>query len=232
MARVEQAALGAEAPTGPTGSVGEPPGPPARFAYPPSLVVIDGGAPQVNAAFQALVDLGLTDIAVVGLAKRLEEVWLPDEEDPVILPRTSQGLYLLQRVRDEAHRTAIRYQRQKRSARMTTSALDDIPGLGPARRKALLSRFGSVRALRAATPEMISEVPGIGPALAERIIRALSGETVSAVNLTTGEILDDGGGATGRSRRLWCRDGEILGDHSGVTGEILGDDVPVAEEPR
>ena len=104
---------------------------PARFAYPPSLVVIDGGAPQVNAAFQALVDLGLTDIAVVGLAKRLEEVWLPDEEDPVILPRTSQGLYLLQRVRDEAHRTAIRYQRQKRSARMTTSALDDIPGLGP-----------------------------------------------------------------------------------------------------
>ncbi len=146
------------------------------------------------------VDLGLTDIAVVGLAKRLEEVWLPDEEDPVILPRTSQGLYLLQRVRDEAHRTAIRYQRQKRSARMTTSALDDIPGLGPARRKALLSRFGSVRKLRAATPEMIAEVPGIGPALAERIILALSGETISAVNLTT--------------------------------GEILGDDVPVTEEPR
>jgi excinuclease ABC subunit C len=182
------------------GSVGEPPPPPARFAYPPSLVVIDGGAPQVNAAFQALVDLGLTDIAVVGLAKRLEEVWLPDEEDPVILPRTSQGLYLLQRVRDEAHRTAIRYQRQKRSARMTTSALDDIPGLGPARRKALLSRFGSVRKLRAATPEMIAEVQGIGPALAERIIVALSGETISGVNLTT--------------------------------GEILGDDVPVSEEPR
>jgi len=169
----------------------DPGQPPARFAYPPSLVVIDGGAPQVNAAFQALHDLGLTDIAVVGLAKRLEEVWLPDEEDPVILPRTSQGLYLLQRVRDEAHRTAIRYQRQKRSARMTTSALDDIPGLGPARRKALLRRFGSVRKLRAATPEMIAEVPGIGPALAERIILALSGETISAVNLTTGEILDD-----------------------------------------
>ncbi len=169
----------------------EPRQPPARFAYPPSLVVIDGGAPQVNAAFQALRDLGLTDIAVVGLAKRLEEVWLPDEEDPVILPRTSQGLYLLQRVRDEAHRTAIRYQRQKRSARMTTSVLDDIPGLGPARRKALLSRFGSVRKLRAATPEMIAEVPGIGPALAERIILALSGETISPVNLTTGEILDD-----------------------------------------
>jgi excinuclease ABC subunit C len=184
-------------------------GPPARFAYPPSLVVIDGGAPQVNAAFQALVELGLTDIAVVGLAKRLEEVWLPDEEDPVILPRTSQGLYLLQRVRDEAHRTAIRYQRQKRSARMTTSVLDDIPGLGPARRKALLSRFGSVRKLRAATPEMISEVPGIGPALAERIILALSGETISAVNLTTGEI---------------------LGDDVPVTEQIVGG-APVTEEP-
>ena len=198
-------AAGTDATVGEVGEVA----PPARFAYPPSLVVIDGGAPQVNAAFQALVDLGLTDIAVVGLAKRLEEVWLPDEEDPVILPRTSQGLYLLQRVRDEAHRTAIRYQRQKRSARMTTSVLDDIPGLGPARRKALLSRFGSVRKLRAATPEMIADVPGIGPALAERIILALSGETISAVNLTTGEI---------------------LGDDVPVTEQIVGG-VPVTEEP-
>ena len=209
------AADGAGGASGPTGTnviVGEATdvGPPARFAYPPSLVVIDGGPPQVNAAFQALVDLGLRDIAVVGLAKRLEEVWLPDEEDPVILPRTSQGLYLLQRVRDEAHRTAIRYQRQKRSARMTTSVLDDIPGLGPARRKALLSRFGSVRKLRAASPEMIAEVPGIGPALAERIILALSGETISAVNLTTGEI---------------------LGDDVPVTEEIVGA-VPETEEPR
>jgi excinuclease ABC subunit C len=192
------------------GSAGEAPPAPARFAYPPSLVVIDGGAPQVDAAYQVLVDLGLTDIAVVGLAKRLEEVWLPDEEDPVILPRTSQGLYLLQRVRDEAHRTAIRYQRQKRSARMTTSVLDDIPGLGPARRKALLSRFGSVRTLRAATPEMICGVPGIGPALAERILQALSGETISAVNLTTGEI---------------------LGDDVPVTDESVGE-APVTEEPR
>ena len=163
----------------------------ARFAYPPALVVIDGGPPQVNAAFQALADLGLTDIAVIGLAKRLEEVWLPDEEDPVILPRTSQGLYLLQRVRDEAHRTALRYQRQKRSARMTTSALDDIPGLGPARRKALLARFGSVRKLRSASPEMIAEVPGIGPALAERIVLGLAGAASEALNLTTGEILGD-----------------------------------------
>ncbi len=162
-----------------------------RFAYPPSLVVIDGGPPQVNAAFQALADLGLSDIAVVGLAKRLEEVWLPDEEDPVILPRTSQGLYLLQRVRDEAHRTALRYQRQKRSVRMTTSVLDDIPGLGPARRKALLTRFGSVRKLRAATPEMIAEVPGIGPALAERVVLELVGAPSEALNLTTGEIVGD-----------------------------------------
>jgi excinuclease ABC subunit C len=204
-----EVAADAPGPAGADAEVGEV-GPPARFAYPPSLVVIDGGAPQVHAAFQSLADLGLTDIAVVGLAKRLEEVWLPDEEDPVILPRTSQGLYLLQRVRDEAHRTAIRYQRQKRSARMTTSALDDIPGLGPARRKALLSRFGSVRKLRAATPEMIAEVPGIGPALAERIILALSGESISAINLTTGEI---------------------LGDSVPVTEQSLRD-VHVTEEPR
>jgi excinuclease ABC subunit C len=210
-----------------------PGAPPARFAYPPSLVVIDGGPPQVNAAFQVLVDLGLTDIAVVGLAKRLEEVWLPDEEDPVILPRTSQGLYLLQRVRDEAHRTAIRYQRQKRSARMTTSALDDIPGLGPARRKALLRRFGSVRKIRAATPEMIAEVPGIGPALAERVLAALAGGTISAVNLTTGEILADDDQATGE---ILADDdqatGGILADDEPATRGILGDDGAVTEEGR
>jgi excinuclease ABC subunit C len=164
----------------------------ARFAYPPSLVVIDGGPPQVAAAYQELVALGLTDIAVCGLAKRLEEVWLPDEEDPVILPRTSQGLYLLQRVRDEAHRTALRYQRQKRSTRMTVSALDDVPGLGPARRKALLAHFGSVKRIRRATPEQIAEVPGFGPTLARSVLAALltpAGEP--AVNLTTGEIMDD-----------------------------------------
>ncbi len=147
---------------------------------------------------------------------------MPDEEDPVILPRTSQGLYLLQRVRDEAHRTAIRYQRQKRSARMTTSALDDIPGLGPARRKALLRRFGSVRKIRAATPEMIAEVPGIGPALAERVLAALAGGTISAVNLTTGEILADDDQATG----------EILADDEPATRGILGDDGAVTEEGR
>lgn len=162
-----------------------------RFAYRPSLVVIDGGAPQVAAAFGELAALGLADIAVCGLAKRLEEVWLPDEEDPVILPRTSQGLYLLQRVRDEAHRTALRYQRQRRSARMTTSALDGVPRLGPARRKALLARFGSVARIRAASVEQLCEVPGIGPAVAEAVLAALSGQSRTAVNLTTGEVLGD-----------------------------------------
>ncbi len=163
-----------------------------RFAYRPSLVVIDGGLPQVNAAAQELADLGVVDIAVCGLAKRLEEVWLPGEEDPVILPRASQGLYLLQRVRDEAHRTALRYQRQKRSTRMTTSALDDIPGLGPARRKALLAHFGSVKRLRRATPEEIAALPGFGLALAERILGALLAPAAEpAVNLTTGEVISD-----------------------------------------
>jgi excinuclease ABC subunit C len=166
-------------------------GRPAKFAYPPSLVVIDGGPPQVNAAHRELVALGLADVTVVGLAKRLEEVWLPEEDDPVILPRTSQGLYLLQRVRDEAHRTALRYQRQKRSTRMTTSALDSIPGLGPARRKALLARFGSVKRIRRATPEEIAAVPGLGPALAERVLAALLAPEEPAVNLTTGEIMGD-----------------------------------------
>jgi excinuclease ABC subunit C len=167
----------------------------SRFAYRPSLVVIDGGAPQVDAAAQQLADLGLSDIAVVGLAKRLEEVWLPGEEEPVILPRTSQGLYLLQRVRDEAHRTALRYQRQKRTTRMTASALDDIPGLGPARRKALLARFGSVKRIRRASVEELAAVPGLGQSLAERVLAALldpaAAPAAPAVNLTTGELMGD-----------------------------------------
>ncbi len=183
----------AGAPPEPLGADQPTPGRATRFAYPPSLVVIDGGAPQVAAATQALAAQGLTGIAVVGLAKRLEEVWLPDEEDPVILPRTSQGLYLLQRIRDEAHRTAIRYQRQKRSTRMTASALDDIPGLGPARRKALLARFGSVKRIRRATPDEVAEVPGFGPALAQRVLAALLATDAPAVNLTTGEIMGDDG---------------------------------------
>jgi len=145
------------------------------FAYPPGLVVIDGGAGQVEAAVRALTELGVTDVAVCGLAKRLEEVWLPGEDAPVIMPRTSEGLYLLQRVRDEAHRFAITYHRARRTAAQTASELDGLPGLGPARRAALLRHFGSVRRLRQATPDQIAEVEGFGPRLAETVARALAG---------------------------------------------------------
>jgi excinuclease ABC subunit C len=148
-------------------------GRPRKFAYPPQLVVVDGGEPQVNAAAQALAELGVTDVALCGLAKRLEEVWLPAEAFPVILPRTSEGLYLLQRVRDEAHRFAIAYHRERRSKRMTASALDAIPGLGATRRKALLTHFGSLKRLAGATPQEIAAVPGIGPRTAEAIATAL-----------------------------------------------------------
>jgi excinuclease ABC subunit C len=149
-------------------------GRPRRFAYPPQLLVVDGGAPQVNAASAALSELGIADITVCGLAKRLEEVWLPGQDDPVIFPRTSEALYLLQRLRDEAHRFAITYHRSKRSKSMTVSALDTIPGLGQTRRKALLKHFGSVAKLRAAAVEDITAVPGIGPGTAAAIVTALA----------------------------------------------------------
>ncbi|MFL1380013.1 excinuclease ABC subunit UvrC [Nocardiopsis protaetiae] len=148
---------------------------PGKFAYPPNLVVVDGARPQAQAARRALDELGIDDVAVCGLAKRLEEVWLPDDEDPVILPRTSEGLYLLQRVRDEAHRFAIAYHRQKRAKALTGSALDELPGLGPARRTALIKAFGSVKRLAGATAEEIAAVPGIGPKLAEAVHAHLSG---------------------------------------------------------
>ncbi|MBV8540638.1 MAG: excinuclease ABC subunit UvrC [Pseudonocardiales bacterium] len=148
-------------------------GRPRRFAYPPNLLVVDGGPAQVAAAAAALGELGVTDVAVAGLAKRLEEVWLPGETDPVILPRTSEGLYLLQRVRDEAHRFAISYHRQKRSARMTSSALDDVAGLGQTRRTALLKHFGSVRRIRQAGVLELTEVPGVGPSTARAVLAAL-----------------------------------------------------------
>ena len=151
-----------------------------KFAYPPNLVVVDGGPLQADAACRALTELGIDDVAVCGLAKRLEEVWLPGEEFPVILPRSSEGLYLLQRVRDEAHRFAITYHRQKRSRGLTASALDNVAGLGPARRAALLKRFGSVKRLAAATPEEIATVPGIGPRLAQTITAALHEPAVAA----------------------------------------------------
>jgi len=148
-------------------------GRPRKFAYPPNLVVVDGGAPQVAAAQRALDELGIDDVSLCGIAKRLEEVWLPGEEDPVILPRNSEGMYLLQRARDEAHDFAIRFHRSKRSKGMIVSELDDVPGLGPGRRTALIKHFGSVKLLKEAGPDQIAEVPGIGRRTAETIVAAL-----------------------------------------------------------
>ncbi|SDK16194.1 Excinuclease ABC subunit C [Actinopolyspora mzabensis] len=150
-------------------------GKPRKFAYPPNLLVVDGGAPQANAAADELAELGITDVAVIGLAKRLEEVWLPAEPEPLVLSRTSEALYLLQRVRDEAHRFAIAYHRKQRSKRMTDSELDAVPGLGQVKKKALLKHFGSLRKIRAATIEEISAVPGFGRRTAEAVHGALSG---------------------------------------------------------
>lgn len=149
-------------------------GRPKRFAYPPQLLVVDGGQPQVNAASAVLTDLGITDITVCGLAKRLEEVWLPGDDDPVILPRTSEALYLLQRLRDEAHRFAITFHRAKRSKSMIVSALDGIAGLGETRRKALIKHFGSLTKIKLATVDQIGEVSGIGRSTAEAIFEALA----------------------------------------------------------
>ncbi|MGW6422009.1 excinuclease ABC subunit UvrC [Nocardia sp. NPDC055053] len=149
-------------------------GKPRRFAYPPNLYVVDGGAPQVAAAAEVLDELGITDVAVIGLAKRLEEVWVPGEPDPVIMPRNSEALYLLQRVRDEAHRFAINFHRSKRSRRMTASALDSVRGLGEARRTALVTHFGSVARIKDATVEEITSVPGIGVSTAKAVLEALN----------------------------------------------------------
>jgi excinuclease ABC subunit C len=168
-------------------------GRPRKFAYVPGLVVVDGGAPQVAAAQRALDELGIDDVPVVGLAKRLEEVWRPTHPDPAILPRTSEGLYLLQRVRDEAHRFAITHHRSRRSKSMVESVLDEVPGLGEVRRKVLLRHFGSLRKLRAASVDEIAALPGFGRRTAESIAGALvvaAGATQPAVNMSTGEILD------------------------------------------
>jgi len=184
-----------EATIAPPGGIDPTTGKPRKFAYPPQLLVIDGGAPQVAAAKAALEELGIDDVAVCGLAKRLEEVWLPGDPEPVILSRQSEGLYLLQRIRDEAHRFAISFQRQKRSKRMIDSVLDDVPGLGEVRRKALLARFGSVKKLRAASIDELSEVPGIGRTTAEAIKARLGEDSqtrVPAVNTATGEVMDEG----------------------------------------
>lgn len=174
-------------------------GRPRKFAYAPSLVVVDGGPPQVAAAQQALAELGMDDIPVCGLAKRLEEVWLPDEEDPVIMARTSEGLYLLQRIRDEAHRFAITHHRNRRSKSMVESLLDDVPGLGEVRRRTLLKHFGSLKKLREAEVDDIALVPGIGPRTAAAIKDAVAkgdasrktAATAPVVNTATGEILEE-----------------------------------------
>jgi excinuclease ABC subunit C len=165
-----------------------------KFSYPPQLIVVDGGAPQVAAASRALEELGVTDIALCGLAKRLEEVWLPHSQDPLILPRTSEGMYLLQRIRDEAHRFAITFHRSRRSKVMLESVLDEIEQLGHIRRAALLDRFGSVGAIRKASVAEIAATPGIGEKIASIIWNHLShmGESavIGGVDMQTGEILD------------------------------------------
>ncbi|MFF4170439.1 excinuclease ABC subunit UvrC [Streptomyces sp. NPDC001744] len=194
-------------------------GRPKRFAYPPQLVVVDGGQPQVAAAQRALDELGIDDVAVCGLAKRLEEVWLPGDDDPVVLPRSSEGLYLLQRVRDTAHDFAIRYQRSKRSKRIRTGPLDAVPGLGETRKQALIKHFGSVKRLRQATIEQICEVPGMGRKTAEAVVATLARTVPAApaVNMATGEILEDD-----------VPSAALPGDAAGATMEDDGPPAPPA----
>jgi excinuclease ABC subunit C len=166
-------------------------GKPSKFAYPPQLIVVDGGQPQVNAAQRALDELGIKDITLCGLAKRLEEVWMPGSKDPLILPRNSEGLYLLQRIRDEAHRFAITFHRSRRSKVMLESILDEIPQLGSARRASLLERFGSVAAIRKASIEDIAATPGIGSKIASIIESHLASIASQGINTETGEILEN-----------------------------------------
>jgi excinuclease ABC subunit C len=213
---------------GPLPGIDPTTGRPRRFAYPPQLVVVDGAQPQADAAAGVLAELGIDDVAVCGLAKRLEEVWLPLEPFPVVLPRTSEGLYLLQRVRDEAHRFAITYHRQRRSKRMTASALDEVPGLGEVRRKALLRQFGSVKRLRSARVEQIAEVSGIGPRTAALVFRALhpddtTPDGASSVDDTTaGHGVDTGPdpatGDVASGVAAAPADGGVVGD-AGRTGD-------------
>ena len=162
-----------------------------KFAYRPSLIVVDGGPTQVAAAQRAFDELGVTNVALCGLAKRLEEIWLPGASEPVVLPRSSEALYLMQRVRDEAHRFANAHHRERRGRAMTVSALDGIAGLGPTRRKALMKQFGSVKKIRAATVDEVAKVPGIGRATAESIVSQLAqAKPAPAINMTTGEIVE------------------------------------------
>ena len=197
-------------------------GRPRRFAYPPNLFVVDGGAPQVAAAAEVLDELGITDVAVIGLAKRLEEVWVPGESDPVILPRTSESLYLLQRVRDEAHRFAITFHRSKRSRRMTASALDSVRGLGEARRSALVTHFGSVAKLKQASVAEITEVPGIGATTAKAVLEALGAGDPEVLGAGDPEVL-----GAGDPEVLGAGDPEVpeaSDPGSGTPVPVVGDD--------
>ena len=165
----------------------------ARFAYPPQLVIVDGGRGQVNAAARALAELGITDVALVGLAKRLEEIWFPDRTYPVVLPRNSESLYLVQRIRDEAHRFAITFHRSKRSKLMLESLLDEVPGLGETRRQSLLEHFGSIAQLRKSNPAEVAAVPGIGEKTAAAIFSVIEAESSNfKVDTSTGEIISEG----------------------------------------
>lgn len=182
---------------------------PAKFAYPPNLVVVDGGKPQVAAASQALADLGITDIHVAGIAKRLEELWLPDDEFPVILPRSSDALFLIQRIRDEAHRFAITFHRTKRGKAMVKSALDGVEGLGPSKREALIKHFGSLKILATASIDELQEVSGIGPSMAQKIHEHFA----QAADPTAGVLELDGRGETSEIPE---------GGFNPITGELLG----------
>ncbi len=156
-----------------SGAVDPETGRPQRFAYQPDLLVIDGGPAQVNAASNTLRDMGVT-LPVVGLAKRLEEVWQPAVRYPLILARTSPALYLLQHLRDESHRFAIRAHRKRRGKGQVQSVFDSLEGIGPVKQKQLLKTFGSLKRLREASVEDIAEVPGFGPASAERLHQQLA----------------------------------------------------------
>lgn len=162
-----------------------------RFAYRPNLLIVDGGQPQVAAARRALDDAGVEGIALCGIAKRLEEIWLPDDDFPVILPRNSDALFLIQRIRDEAHRFAITFQRQRRR-RDIASQLAEIPGLGPSRVARLLKHFGSVKRLKQASPEEISAVRGIGPTLAAAVSERLGTVSDAAVQEDAAAAESDG----------------------------------------
>jgi excinuclease ABC subunit C len=144
-----------------------------RFAYPPNLLLVDGGRGQLNVAIRVLEELGLEDLAVAALAKRFEEVYLPEREEPVQIRRDSEALFLLQQVRDEAHRFAISYHRKLRAKRATRSVLDDVPGLGPSRRTRLLREFGSVKKLRELDRESLTALPWLPDAVAAAVFERL-----------------------------------------------------------